>query len=189
MFYKKNYFTKKECKKIIQFHKIYKEYGFMYDWYNQTYDKNNRIKLNNTAAFCAYLIPNTPHTKWMFDKIHRFFEDNTGIKFTKELLRCQLYKYTVGDVFPKHIDLSNVHPRRRWNLGINLNEEYEGGEYLCWNGMKEDDSLEIIPKSAGTMCGYHSKQLHEIKKITKGERWSLVIKIESEFIDEEINII
>ena len=185
MFYKINYFTKKECKQIIELHKTYKDYGFRYDWYKETYDANNRLKIKSTANFYAYLIPNVSYTKWMYNKIHTFFEENTGIKIIKPLIYCQLYKYTIDDVFPKHIDLIDKFPNRRWNLGVNLNEDYEGGEYLCWEGMVENDTVQIVPKSTGTMCGYHSKQLHEIKKITKGERWSLVIKVESENIDEK----
>lgn len=189
MVYKKNYFTKKECKKIIEFHKIYKDYGFKYEWYKNTYDENNRIKIKNLSSFQAYLIPNAPFTKWMYDKISAFFEDSTGIKLIKPILHCQLYKYDINDVFPKHIDLTPKFPNRRWNMGVNLNENYEGGEYYCWNNMEEDNSCTIIPKYTGTTCVYHSRQLHEIKKITKGERWSLVIKIESDSIDENINVI
>ena len=188
MEYKKNYFNKRECNKIINLHKTYKNYGFNYDWYNFMYDENNRTKAH-TSRFYAYLIPNTPHTKWLFNKMQMFFEETTGLKFTKEMESCQLYKYATGDVFYKHIDLHPLFPKRRYNLGINLNENYDGGEYYCWDGMFENDTLEIIPKDAGTICVYHSRQLHEIKEITKGERWSLVTKIESDTINEKQSII
>mgnify|MGYP000624747267 CR=1 FL=1 len=32
MKYKKNYFSKTECKKIINLHKTYKNFGFNFDW-------------------------------------------------------------------------------------------------------------------------------------------------------------
>lgn len=187
MFHAINYFSKKECKKIISLHKTYKNYGFNFDWYRQTYDKNNRR--DDMSKLQAYLIPNVPYTKWMYDKLQSFFEQSTGIKFISPLHHCQLYKYQTGDVFPKHVDLNAEFSDRRWNLGINLNDDYEGGEYLCWDNLNEDDTMKIIPKSAGTICLYHSRQLHEIKEITKGERWSLVVKIESQHIDEKINLI
>jgi hypothetical protein len=41
---------------------------------------------------------------------------------------CTLHRYTIGDHFAKHIDLAKGYEDRRYNLGIQLNEEYEGGE-------------------------------------------------------------
>jgi|LakMenEpi03Aug12_release.lakeMendotaPanAssembly.Ray.scaffolds.fasta_scaffold132543_3 hypothetical protein len=188
MKYESNYFSKAECKKIINLHKTYKTYGFNYDWYKNMYDKNNR-KNGGTSKFSAYYLPNTPYTKWLFDKLQTFFEENTDLKFTKDIYGCQLYKYETGDIFPKHIDLTNSFPTRRYNMGINLNENFEGGEYYCWTEDTEDDTMQIIPQTTGTICLYHSRQLHEIKEITNGERWSLVIKIESDMINEKQIII
>ena len=188
MQYKKNYFNKTECKKIINLHKIYKDYGFNYDWYKNACDKDNRRK-NNPSKFYTYLIPNAPYTKWLFDKLQFFFENETGIKFTENIKGCQLYKYKTGDVFPKHIDLAKDYPNRRYNLGVNLNENYNGGEYQCWAENIEDETMQIIPKNTGTICLYHSRQLHEIKEITEGERWSLVIKIDADIINEKQTII
>lgn len=184
MKYITNYFTNKECKKIINLSKTYKNYGFNYEWYKNTYDKDNR-RQKGTSKFQAYLIPNAPYTKWIFDKIQIFFEETTEVKFKKDLIQCQLYKYVEGDEFQKHIDLTNDFPKRRWNLGVNLNENYEGGDYLCWTEDVEDENVMVIPKISGTICLYHSRQLHEIKKITKGIRWSLVIKVESDYIQEK----
>jgi Rps23 Pro-64 3,4-dihydroxylase Tpa1-like proline 4-hydroxylase len=188
MKYKKNYFSKNECKKIINLHKTYKNYGFNYDWYKNIYNKDNRREAK-TNTFYAYLIPNSPYTKWIFDKLQMFFEETMFIEFTKNIKSCQLYKYKTGDVFQKHVDLSAEHPKRRYNLGVNLNENYEGGEYYCWDGMAADETKQIVPKETGTICTYHSRQLHEIKEITKGERWSLVIKIESDIINEKKTMI
>jgi len=189
MNYELGYFTKEECEKIINLNKVYKDYGFRYEWYTKTYDKNNRKDINGLISFQAFLIPNDENTKWIFDRVQNFFEKVTGIKFKIPINVCQLYNYGVGDKFPKHIDLNATFPKRRWNLGVQLNEDYEGGEYLCWNGLNENDSVKFIPKNTGTICGYHSRQLHEIKEITSGNRWSLVFKVESDFINEKKSII
>ena len=53
----------------------------------------------------------------------------------------------------------------------------------------EDDTMQVIPKNTGTICVYHSRQLHEIKHITEGVRWSLVIKIDADVINEKQTII
>lgn len=188
MHYKKNYFNKTECEKIIQLHKTYKNFGFKYDWYKNIYDENNR-RVGVTSKFYAYLIPLSPHTKWLFNKLQIFFEETYGLKFVNNISTCQLYKYETGDMFKKHIDLAIDYPKRRYNLGVNLNEDFEGGEYYCWAENIEDDTIQTIPKNAGTICVYHSRQLHEIKEITKGVRWSLVIKITSDMINEKQTII
>ncbi len=189
MHHQLNYFTNIECDTIINLSNEYKDYGFKYQWYRDNYDKNNRKNINEITSFQSFLIPNDSNTNWIFNKIEYFFEEVTQIKFKKSINVCQLYKYSYGDKFYKHIDLNTFFPKRRWNLGVQLNEDYEGGEYLCWNGLNEDDSVKIIPKNTGTICCYHSRQLHEIKEITKGNRWSLVIKIDSDFIYEKKSII
>ena len=188
MKYKIDYFTKKECKKIIDLHKTYKHFGFKYDWYKNTYDENNR-RVSANSKFQAYLIPNSPHTKWLFDKLQTFFEESTGIRFIHDIFQCQLYKYETGDVFQKHIDLTTEFKNRRYNLGVNLNDDFSGGEYCCWSEDVEDDTMQVIPKNTGTICVYHSRQLHEIKHITEGVRWSLVIKIDADVINENQTII
>jgi len=126
MKYKKNYFSKTECKKIINLHKTYKNFGFNFDWYKNTYDENNRRE-GGTSKFHAYLIPNSPHTKWLFDRLQIFLEESTGLKFIKNIDWCQLYRYETGDVFQKHIDLAAQYPKRRYNFGFNLNQIYDGG--------------------------------------------------------------
>jgi hypothetical protein len=188
MKYKENYFSKSECKKIINLYKTYKNFGFKYNWYKDSYDKNNRRQTGG-SKFYGYLIPNITTTKWLFDKLQIFLEENTGLKFIKNIDCCQLYKYETGDVFQQHIDLTDMFPKRRYNLGVNLNENYEGGEYYCWAEDIENDTIQLIPKNTGTICMYNSRQLHEIKEITKGIRWSLVIKIESDLINEKIKFI
>jgi predicted 2-oxoglutarate/Fe(II)-dependent dioxygenase YbiX len=75
---------------------------------------------------------------------------------------------------------------RRYNLGIQLNEDYEGGEYVCFG---PNDEKIIISKEIGTGLAYHCSVPHEIKKITKGERWSIVMPITKKIIIEKINLL
>ena len=178
-----NFFTKKECSQIINLNKTYKDYGKNIDWYRNIYDINNRRRMGE-SGFYSYYIPNAPKTKWIFDRIESFFSRAVGINLKCHIKGCQLYRYDEGDSFPKHIDLVPGFKDRRWNIGVHLNEDYEGGEYYCWEGDVENNKYMIVPKNIGTICVYHSRQLHEIKKISKGSRWSLVIKIHSEEISE-----
>jgi predicted 2-oxoglutarate/Fe(II)-dependent dioxygenase YbiX len=92
----------------------------------------------------------------------------------------------VGDGFAKHVDLVKEFDKRRYNLGIQLNDSYEGGEDICWD---ENNNEVLISKETGTVMSYHGKIWHEIKQITKGERWSIVMPIKKNHIIENINLI
>ena len=92
----------------------------------------------------------------------------------------------VGDSFSKHIDLAEGFDTRRYNLGIQLNDSYEGGEYVCWD---DNNNEVLISKQIGTALSYHCRIWHEIKKITNGERWSIVMPIKKQHINEKINLI
>jgi predicted 2-oxoglutarate/Fe(II)-dependent dioxygenase YbiX len=63
-----------------------------------------------------------------------------------------------------------------WNLGIQLNTNYVGGDYICYNINNE---VVNISKEIGNVVAYQSDVLHEIKEIASGVRYSMVIKIHS----------
>ena len=174
MIYQEKIFTHEECKTIIEYHKKYTE---LEGWFPSKNIDGQRIKDNhNLMAYEVYNILNNKETAWFFAKLFNWFSKVSGIKIneTNKLPMCTLHRYTIGDHFAKHIDLAKGYEDRRYNLGIQLNEEYEGGEYVTWG----DDGNEIlIPKESGTALAYHCRVEHEIKEITKGERWSIVMPI------------
>jgi predicted 2-oxoglutarate/Fe(II)-dependent dioxygenase YbiX len=75
---------------------------------------------------------------------------------------------------------------RRYNLGIQLSDSYEGGEYVCWD---DNDNEVLISKQTGTVLSYHGRIWHEIKEITNGERLSIVMPIYKHHIIEKTNLI
>jgi predicted 2-oxoglutarate/Fe(II)-dependent dioxygenase YbiX len=99
---------------------------------------------------------------------------------------CSLHKYSKGDSFTKHIDLNANFPDRRWNLGIQLNENYTGGEYVCYD---ENNNEIILSKEVGTAIAYNSTTLHEIREIHSGERWSIVAPIWKNWLLEKRNLL
>lgn len=182
-------FTKEECEKIINFSQITNEdinFDFS-NFPNASYEKN-RIVFVKAASYNVYVVDNNENTEWMFDKLINWFSEKSGVKFNKEIKHdsCTLHNYIVGDNFSKHIDLSKGFEDRRYNLGIQLNEEYEGGEYICYD--KNGDSI-VLPKETGTAVFYHCRVPHEIKKITNGNRWSIVMPIYKTEIIEENKIL
>jgi len=181
MIYYEKIFTYEECKTIIEYHKKYKEITGHFPKENikgqRTYDKRKSF------SYEVYVIPNNNETEWVFDRLIKWFSKNNNIKINEnnKIPSCTLHRYTKGDLFKKHIDLTKEFHERRYNLGIQLNDEYFGGEYKAWD---DNDIEHTLPKEPGTAISYHCRILHEIKEILDGERWSIVLPIEKDFIIE-----
>lgn len=186
MIYQEKIFTKEECDIIKNYHKKYTD---LKGWFPEKNLDGQRIKHpKKLMSYDVFLILNNEETKWVFSKLMKWFSNTTGIKLNEknEITHCTLHKYNVGDRFAKHIDLYDGHESRRYNIGIQLNDTYEGGEYVCW----DDNGEEIlISKEQGTVLSYHCRIEHEIKEITKGERWSIVMPIHTHNIIENKNIL
>jgi hypothetical protein len=151
-------------------------------------DGNKLVATNGRTSYSVFVIENTSETMWMFNKLLKWFSDvnNIKINYDNKVELCTLHQYSVGDKFSKHIDLMEGFETRRYNLGIQLNDSYEGGEYICWD---DNDDEVLISKQTGTALSYHCRIWHEIKEITNGERWSIVMPIHKHHIIEKINLI
>ena len=71
-------------------------------------------------------------------------------------------------------------------MGIQLNDSYTGGEYICYDNI---DNEIILSKETGTAIAYNSTTQHEIKEILSGERWSIVMPISDKVVLEKKSII
>ena len=187
MIYQEKIFTKKECDIIIGYSHIYKNTK---DHFTGNVDIiDNRLQSKNgELAYNVYVILNDGTTEWFFDKLINWFSLQSGIKLNpiEKIQKCTLHCYNTGDKFPKHIDLSKGFKDRRYNVGIQLNNNYEGGEYLCWD---DKNNEVLLSKETGTAVMYHCRISHEIKEITKGERWSIVMPISDFEIIETKNLL
>lgn len=167
-------FTNDECKTIIEYHKKYTE---LEGWFPKEFIKGQRIyDKHNLMSYEVYNIFNNDETEWFFNRLLNWFSNSSGVKlnFNNKIPRCTLHRYTKGDHFVKHIDLAKGYEERRYNLGIQLNSEYDGGEYMIWDDSQKEH---IVPKEPGTAIAYHCRIEHEIKEISDGERWSIVMPI------------
>lgn len=194
MIWQERIFSEDECKKIIEYANVY---TMIDDKFNPDgkFVKNgditidgNRLSHRTSFSYNFYNIPNNDDTQWMFDKLINWFEYKSGVQINRngKMMDTGLHHYTKGDKFKKHIDLSSLHPDRRYNLGIQLNNEYEGGEYVCWDNMGNEI---IISKEIGTALAYHCKIEHEIKEISQGDRWSIVLPLPKQAIIESKNLL
>jgi len=176
MIWYEKFFTKDECEKIKNYSNIY---NVNYDLFGKHKDKiiNNKISTEN-FSYNVYLIPNDENTEWFFNKLMKWFEDKSGkkIDWSKKVDACTLHKYSEGEFFERHIDIQPGFEWRRYNIGLQLSDEsdYEGGEYSYWDAYETEY---ILPKEIGTIIAYDSTIPHEIKKITKGNRWSIVMQV------------
>jgi hypothetical protein len=187
MIYQEKIFTKEECDTIIGYSKIYKNTD---KWFHPNANIiNNRLTSpGGKLSYNVFVILNDKNTEWFFNKLINWFSSQSGIKLNPNIKipKCTLHCYNTGDKFPKHIDLTQQFKERRYNLGIQLNNNYEGGEYLCWD---DKNNEVLISKETGTSIMYHCRISHEIKEITKGERWSIVMPITNFEIIETKNLL
>ena len=78
-----------------------------------------------------------------------------------------LHRYPAGCRFELHND-STTHPDQLVNIGVCLNREYRGGDFIFYN------PEEVLPKVPGTIYHLESYREHEVLRIEEGERWSII---------------
>ena len=185
-----NFFTKDECNKILNFSNIYKAEKTIRQLEPNINFETNRIEqivetdLNGKVRgklFYVWDIWNDSNSKWMYDKLVNWFTETTKIKLTDTIRKnCSLHKYVKGDLFMRHIDLNEKFSERRWNVGIQLSEDYIGGDYILY----ENNKKFIFSKNVGTIVAYKADIEHEITEIKEGERWSIVYSIPKQMISK-----
>ena len=67
---------------------------------------------------------------WVIKRLCDFFESQIGLHIFVRPTKLNLHHYTEGDEFGKHIDTGT--PIKEWNVGIILNEDFDGGDYLAF---------------------------------------------------------
>ena len=183
MVYQKVIFTEEECDKIIEYKEKYENFlvtpknSLMENTRNVFYEDS---EIHWVKKYNVWDIPIDENTEWFYDKIYTWFSDTTGIKLDRESYfntlgaAHKLHEYTAGDKFDLHIDKSWDNLDRIWNLGIQLNSNYTGGDYICYD---EENQPIYLSKEVGNVVVYNSDTLHEITEILSGIRYSLVIKV------------
>ena len=151
-------FSKEECDYIINLSKELNE--------DTPYGYKDVNKENVKISYSVWVINRNNKTQWIFDKIHTYFENKTNLKIKKELEKIYIHKYIEGQQFQKHTD--TLYKTQIHNVGVCLNNDYDGGELVLYNPEEQ------LPKEIGNIYTFPSQRLHEVKKIIKGERWSII---------------
>ena len=97
-----------------------------------------------------------------------------------KLLQIDFLKYDPGGKYEQHIDRGSL-SNRYLTVIINLNSDYEGGEFVFFNPSTRNKEVVKEEKlKEGSVLIFPSNFLfpHSIKPITKGTRYSLVCWLE-----------
>ena len=147
-------FNNKECKSIIELAGEWVDSGLYYQGKNKI-DESKRItkeaKFTNFDKLKQIILPKL--------KEYNIIDLPNDIK---------LLKYTKGSFFKKHRDRVDGVEYRLWSMVIQLSDidEYEG----C--NLNVDDIC--TSKQIGNTIIFDSGKLHEVTKLTDGERYALV---------------
>lgn len=146
----KKLFSEKECQSII---------------WDETKNINNHSYVSD-RKYNSQPINYNEDTKWIFEKLSDFFQEETKLKITTIKNKIHFHKFVSGDWFGKHNDAID---NRVYAVGVLLNENFEGGDFKLYN---PDEYT--LNKSVGNAYIFESKIEHEITPILSGERYSLL---------------
>ena len=155
-------FSKKECQSIIF-------YGS-----NNITDWNTKDRKYDSQPITYSL-----ETKWLFDKLKTFFEEQSNIHIKKNKEVIHFHKFIKGDWFGKHNDFRDS---RVYAIGVLLNDSFEGGDFKLYNPNEI-----ILNRVIGNTYLFDVRIDHEITPILEGERYSLLWFLENEHIKIETN--
>jgi len=159
-----------------------------------TPDELERIqKYFNKESYRIYPVTNddlsiTPKGSSFTEDTFNWDEDTEFVynrlkDWTKELMLdfewktqpwAEFRRYVEGDFFKRHYDTPWNHkglPLRYFTVGIQLNEEYEGGDFII-------DSQHVMTKAKGNVVLWGVEVPHEVTVITAGSRETLICFID-----------
>lgn len=160
----KNIFSNNECDSIIQLEKGNEQYWYYGD-----------------RSYTSYSLIYNNETDWIFNRLKEFVEKTANVKIIKLKKEIHFHKFVKNDKFELHTDLVQ---NRVFAVGVSLNENYDGGDFVCYNPNKI-----IIDKSVGNTYLFDVQIKHEIKKVLSGIRYSLLWFLQKEHLKFESNTI
>ena len=160
-------FSKEECEKIID---IGTKRGFLKAIVQK--GLNTEIRDSNIS----WLYP-SDDLEWAYRRLTDVIMDLNSKYFKFDLFgftegfQFTHYKEPYGK-YKKHVDRGKNHSIRKLSMSVQLSdpEDYVGGDFMLYEG----EEPTILPKEQGKLILFPSYVLHEVKPVTKGERYSLV---------------
>tara|TARA_R110000787_G_scaffold284741_1_gene398860 strand:+ start:1629 stop:2240 length:612 start_codon:yes stop_codon:yes gene_type:complete len=172
----KNEINKKTCKKIIGLgNKKWIEARI-----NKCESTNNVVDTNKRITDVAWC-----NEQWLYEIVWNYLHSaNLNSNWNFQIDSCepmQITRYKKNGHYDFHND-GNGFTRfevpenkfingktRKLSMTIVLNDDYEGGEFEFF------DDKKLIKEKTGTIIVFPSYQVHKVRPVTKGTRYSLVV--------------
>jgi PKHD-type hydroxylase len=186
--YAHNVFSKEECEKIIEIGtqsknctKLHRALtgGLSLDILKK--DEKVKKELSKVRrSYTSWIHSSAPENHWIFQKIADLIIQMNKQFWQFDLVEIQSLQFTCYDSeekgkYEKHIDqmLNSAGFPRKLSLSIQLSDEndYKGGDLIIHDSNEPTKTF----KNQGTAIFFPSYVLHEVKPVTKGIRYSLVI--------------
>lgn len=163
-------FTLSECKSIIDL--------------SLTHDKKDVKELvdHEHISYNYNLVYRTENTQWIFDRFKQYLSKRYPNNNLDKKEHFNLHKYVKGDEFAPHIDAAR-NPDQCLVSGCVLNDEFTGGEFIYY------DPYEIYNQQPGSLYHFSTLRPHEVKMITGGVRWTMLMFITPEELGIKQSII
>jgi hypothetical protein len=142
-------FTQKECVSII----------------SSAENETTKWEMDD-RKYESFPIISSEKNKWIFDRLRSFFEEEANMLICRDKNIIHLHKYKSEDYFDRHED---TRENRLFSVGVLLNCNFSGGDFKLY-GTKNI----TIDKKAGNSYIFDTRIEHEISRITKGIRYSLI---------------
>lgn len=120
--------------------------------------------------------------RWILERISDYLKPSFPDNKVADMEEIYMHRYFVGGEFKRHSDKIK-YPDHLLNVGVCLNDNYIGGEFMLYDPDKQ------LPKKTGVNYSYPSHIEHEVKRITAGERWSLNLFLKHEHLFESKDIL
>lgn len=167
-------FTQNECNTIINL-------SLELEGTDRDVNSKNVERPRENISYTYYNIYKNEKVEWIFNRItdYLFYEKNIEVIEPFDIIH--LHKYLSGNKFERHSDI--YYPNQILNVGVCLNDDYEGGDFILYN------PTQLIPKKEGLIYSFKNTTEHEVKEITKGIRYSLIIFLYKDNLKLKNNLI
>lgn len=131
------------------------------------------LKKDSSIRSAAQYVMTQDKFPGLHSHVRKVFQTGNQMKFSyNDIPSIQVIRYRQGDFYLPHTDWSVNKSRRKLSLSIQLSPEddYLGGDVVIHAGPEPVS----ISKQMGVGTVWPSWTLHEVKPISKGERWALV---------------
>jgi hypothetical protein len=167
-------FTQTECTAIINL-------SLKLEGNDRDVNSKNVERPRENISYTYYNIYKNEKVEWIFNRITNYLTHEKNIEVIKPFDVIHLHKYLSGNKFERHSDI--YYPNQVLNVGVCLNDDYEGGDFILYN------PTHPIPKKTGLIYSFKNTTEHEVKEITKGIRYSMILFLFKDNIRLKNNLI